>query len=209
MVNPMLHRPVNFLKSALIAGVLAMLPLALVVLVFGWVYGLVAGALAPITAPIRLPLALANLMVVAAIVALSLLLGIAVMTRPGKALFAGLERTLLHPIPGYLSAKDTLALFAGTKKRAAFLSVVLVDLTGHGVLVTGFVTEEHSDGSNTVFVPTSPNPTSGTVYHVPPHALTLTDVPAETALRCVISCGSGADILLAGVRRATPQEPTA
>jgi uncharacterized membrane protein len=204
----MLQRPITFFKSSLVAGLLAMLPLALVVLVFGWVYGLVAGALAPITVPMQLPRALANLIVLTAILALGLLLGIMLKTRPGKAMFAGLERNLLHPIPGYLSAKETLALFTGSKKRATFLSVVLVDLTGHGVLVTGFVTEEHPDGSKTVFVPTSPNPTSGTVYHVPPHALTPTAVPAETALRCVISCGSGADALL-NARQGRSYEPTA
>jgi uncharacterized membrane protein len=194
----MLQRPYAFLRSSLVAGLIALLPLGLIVIFFGWLYSLVSQTLSPITAPMGLPLILANLLVIGAILLMGLILGILLKTKPGKSLFAGLERNLLHPIPGYLPAKETLARFIGERRRVAFLSVALVDITGQNIFVTGFVTEEHEDGSKTVFVPTSPNPTSGTTYHLPSKYVHLSDVPIEMALRSVISCGSGSDLLLKG-----------
>jgi uncharacterized membrane protein len=196
----MLQRPFAFFQSALVAGLLAMMPLALVLLFFGWLYGLLSRVLAPVTGPMNLPVFLADLIVVAVMLGAALILGIALKTKPGIALFAGLERSLLHPVPGYVAAKETLGRLVGGRRRPAFLSVVFVDVTGQGIFVTGFVTEEHADGCRTVFVPTSPNPTSGTVYHVPADKVHPVDVTVESALRCVISCGSGADELMAARR---------
>jgi uncharacterized membrane protein len=195
----MIQRTSEFLKSSLVAGLVALLPLALIVLVFGWIYGLVSAAIAPLTGPLNLPVLFADLLVLGAILGLALLLGIALRTRPGRSLFQVLERHLLHPVPGYLPAKETLARFVGERRRVAFLAVVLVDVTGQGILVTGFVTEEHEDGSRTIFVPTSPNPTSGTVYHVPAGRYRAVGVSVETALRTVIGCGAGSDAVLAAV----------
>lgn len=62
--------------------------------------------------------------------------------------------------------------------------------------MTAFVTEQHVDGSYSVFVPTGPNPTSGNIYHLKKKYVHLVDVSVEDAMRSIISCGAGSGKLL-------------
>ena len=58
--------------------------------------------------------------------------------------------------------------------------VALVEVSG-GALSTAFITDTHADGSCTVFVPASPNPLSGSVYHMKREHVHVVDVPVEVA----------------------------
>ena len=53
------------------------------------------------------------------------------------------------------------------RKSSPFSSVALIQIFQNETLVTGFVTDEHQNGTSSVFVPTGPNPTSGFIYHLP------------------------------------------
>ena len=88
--------------------------------------------------------------------------------------------------PGYSLVKETLSQFLG-KKKQPFSSVVLCDIYGTKALVSAFVTDEHKDGSFTVFVPTGPNPTSGNIFHLPddcvhPGDVSLNDMEGRTTI---------------------------
>jgi uncharacterized membrane protein len=85
-----------------------------------------------------------------------------------------------------------------------FTSVALVNIFGTDTLVTAFITDEHADGSYTVFVPTGPNPTSGFMYHMKRKYVHKVDYPMEEAMRTVISCGSGSRKILDSYRRKSP-----
>jgi uncharacterized membrane protein len=64
------------------------------------------------------------------------------------------------------------------------------------VSVTGIVTARHANGDYTVYVPTAPIPTSGFVYHLAADCVELLPhISVETAMRTVISCGSGSQII--------------
>ena len=83
-----------------------------------------------------------------------------------------------------------MEVLAGPGQKDRYLGVVKVPFgSGH---VLGFVTRrEVLEGRTTltVFVPTSPNPTSGIVLFFPEEAVLPTDMSPESAFARIISLG--------------------
>ena len=105
------------------------------------------------------------------------------------------ESRIFLKIPGYSLIKETVSQFFGNKK-SPFSSVALVQIFGNETLASAFITDEHKDGTRTVFVPTGPNPTSGNIYHLPEDRVHPVDVSVEEAMRSIISCGAGSSTLI-------------
>jgi uncharacterized membrane protein len=119
----------------------------------------------------------------------------------------------LHRIPFvrtiYKTSQDVIkTIFAGKSK--SFKQVVLVPFPNMNTLSIGLVTREHLAGlpqSSTenmvaVFVPTTPNPTSGFLMIFNENDLTYLDMSVEDALKYVISCG----VILNPFRTITKEE---
>ena len=74
-----------------------------------------------------------------------------------------------------------------------FKSVVIVEFPLPGRFTLGFVTGMITTSSNQIFfkvyVPTSPNPTSGYLIFYPEHAVKPAEISVETALQSIISGG--------------------
>jgi uncharacterized membrane protein len=83
------------------------------------------------------------------------------------------------------------------QKSTAFRQVCLVEYPRHGVWTLGFITgttvgevqERTSDEVVNVFLPTTPNPTSGFLLFVPRHDIILLDMSIEDGIKMVISGG--------------------
>jgi uncharacterized membrane protein len=97
----------------------------------------------------------------------------------------------------YGSARQLLDAFSFTGKRA-FSKVVLVEYPRRGLWTFGFVTTEvehrlrDTDGpvaTVPVFLPTTPNPTSGWMMLVPTHDLRIVDMSIEAAVKLIVSGG--------------------
>ena len=160
----------NFLRTTLIGGVVALAPLTLIILLFRWVINLIGRTLTPLVDTILQdpdpnPYFKFALYVISftAIVLFFFIIGLVIRTRYFRFLNRAEDRYLLK-IPGYKLAKETVQQFFG-KNRSFFKEVVLVDIFNSGVLMTGFITDDHGDILS-VFVPTGPNPTSGNIYHL-------------------------------------------
>lgn len=189
----------TFVKTALLGGLVVILPGTIVFAVFAWIYGGVTRLIRPLTAFLVARSSVgefvANLVVIAIIIGLCFALGLVVRTAAGRLLQQTVEARLERFAPGYRLIKDTLLLFLG-RKKSPFSSVALVRVYGGDALTTAFVTEEHPDGSCTVFVPTSPNPTSGLIFHLAAERVHPVDVTVEEAMRSVIACGVGSRSIL-------------
>ena len=109
----------------------------------------------------------------------------------GKAI----EEKFLGKIFGYKIIRETVTQLFGEEKTI-FKGVALVKLFGNETRMTSFITDEHDDGSYTVFIPSGPAPTAGFVYHVTKKQVEIVDVPVEQALRTILSLGSGSKKLL-------------
>ena len=108
--------------------------------------------------------------------------------------------TILNKIPIlrtiYSSAEQLLENFSTNKKSKK--SVVLVQYPRQGIWAVGFATKENTGkiknaiGQDTinVFVPTTPNPTSGFLLMFPKKDIIFLDLTFEEASKFVVSAGS-------------------
>ncbi|MBN2261388.1 MAG: DUF502 domain-containing protein [Prolixibacteraceae bacterium] len=185
----------NFLRTTLIGGLVAILPLSLIIIIFRWIILLIERYLEPLVklfnTNTRISTIIVYIVSVVAIVTLFFFIGLFVKTRVGNLLLKHFEETYFVKIPGYKTAREIVQQFFGGN-RSFFSEVVLVDIFGTGVMMTGFITDyqEHNEYI-TVFVPTGPNPTSGNIYHVPKQRLKRSNIAVDSAIKTIISCGAG------------------
>jgi uncharacterized membrane protein len=95
----------------------------------------------------------------------------------------------------YGAARQLLDAFSFAEKKT-FSKVVLVEYPRKGLWTIGFVTTEKEHGITgqsshavPVFLPTTPNPTSGWLLFVPLDDLIVLDLPMEEAIKLVVSGG--------------------
>ena len=189
----------SFIMTSLLGGVIVILPVAILVAVFGWVFSFTTNLIQPFTdlvvANSDLKEIIADTLVLFVIFVVCFFVGLIVRTRFGKFIYHMIENHLLKIAPGYTLIKETVLQILGNNK-SPFSSVALVQIFGNDTLVTSFITDEHSDGSFSVFVPTGPNPTSGNIYHIKGEHVHPVDVSVEDAMRSIISCGAGSTQLV-------------
>ena len=99
----------------------------------------------------------------------------------------------------YKSIKQVIGSFSFNKKN--FLGAVLIEYPRKGTYALGFVTKEvvkgvkDKDGKNlvegmsAVFVPTTPNPTSGYFLYAKQSELTPLDISVEDSVKILMSAG--------------------
>jgi uncharacterized membrane protein len=133
-------------------------------------------------------------------VALFLTTGFLARNLVGQRLIRSVERVLSR-VPGinkiYKAVRQIRDVFVG-REGAVFQKVCIVEYPRTGVYVVGFVTsEEQGVVQNAidkelcaVFVPTTPNPTSGFLLYVAPAEITEIDIPVEEAMKLIVSGGA-------------------
>jgi uncharacterized membrane protein len=193
----------GFLKRSLIGGLLVILPSAIFIFFFSWFFRFVTDLLEPfasvLTKSYGLPLLVSDLLALLIIIFLCFIIGTIVTTSVGKWVHGNLDIYLERLAPGYRMIREIVNQFFGdddspfTKGQVARVHIFGRDIN---TTCTALVTSEHKDGSYTVFVPTSPNPTSGILYHVPGEYVELRpDIKVDSAMRTIIACGAGSDEL--------------
>ncbi|NQT09777.1 MAG: DUF502 domain-containing protein [Desulfobacteraceae bacterium] len=199
-----MSRMKSLIKTSFLGGLTVILPVAILVFVFKWIFGVVARVIQPLTNLIliksNLREIMADLLALAIIITVCFIVGVIVKTQIGRFIHTSLENSILKFAPGYSLIKETVMQFLG-RKKTPFSSVALVQVFGNETMLTAFVTDEHSDGSYTVFVPTGPNPTSGNIYHLESRFVHQVDVPVEDVMRSIISCGAGSAMLIDAYRK--------
>jgi uncharacterized membrane protein len=192
----------GFLRTSMIGGLVAIMPLTLVILLFRWIFNLIAKYLGPIVKIIETDSQFYTfLLYVVTIVALLLiffLIGIIIRTRIGRFLNRAEDKYLLK-IPGYKLAKETVQQFFG-KNKSFFKEVVLVDPFNSGTLMTGFITDDMGEVIS-VFIPTGPNPTSGNIYHIQKDKLLRTTASVDSGMKSIISCGAGSAEIFQNIQK--------
>jgi uncharacterized membrane protein len=99
----------------------------------------------------------------------------------------------------YNSSKQIIGTFSDNK-RAVHYKVALVGFPNENMRSIGFITgktsgvladaEDNSEEMFCVFVPTTPNPTSGFFIIVPKSRCTILDIPMADAMKMIISGGA-------------------
>jgi uncharacterized membrane protein len=184
-------------KTRIASGLVVLIPLVITVAVIRFVFDFMSGILLPVIDPALADwpaLARAALSVLILLVIVYFLGALAanIVGRRVLALGEGVVLRLPFVKSIYSVSKQVVAAFQGQGTKA-FKSVVFVEFPQPGMRAVGFVTSEmkREDGSvwNTVFVPTTPNPTTGFLQLVPKDSLEQTGYTVEEGIKMVMSLG--------------------
>ena len=114
----------------------------------------------------------------------------------GRYLFSKLEGIILKiPIVNtlYQTIKGITESISSTNKQA-FSKVVLIEYPKEGIWTIALVTGDSKNKEGTKFyhlyLPTTPNPTSGFMLYIPVDKVIETDMTSEEAIKIIISGGS-------------------
>lgn len=188
----------NFLQRYFLTGLLAITPLAITTWILWRFYELISANVRPLVQKVPglggdYPEFFLTLIGVAAFILFITLVGIFTRNIIGKAMLRLLER-LFEKIPvvkSVFSATKQISQVFLQDRRSAFQKVVLFEYPRQGLYSLGFVTNDPpgNDLVN-VFLPTTPNPTSGFMLMVPRDQLRELATPLEEAIKLVISGGA-------------------
>ncbi len=192
-------------RNAFISGALLLAPLIVTVWAFTQIIALVGGTVRPLFFD-RLPAALRDLPflwdVVSTISVIFIVTALGYVSRYvfGKYFVSIGERFMLS-IPGvsavYNTVKQIVETF-GTQNKNLFNQVVLVQFPRPGTWAIGFLTNKAQGEAQaktaeevwTVFIPTSPNPTSGFLLLVPAREITPLEMSVGEGMKMIISGGA-------------------
>ena len=118
----------------------------------------------------------------------------------GRLIVQGLER-LLQTVPFVRTVYNTVKQIVQTfsqQQKAVFQEVVMIEFPRKGVYALGFLTSRaggevqfrtHAEVLN-VFIPTTPNPTSGYLCMIPRQDVTSLDMSVTDGMKLIISGGA-------------------
>ncbi len=177
----------HFTKNIL-AGLVAILPIGGLILTIGYLETSISSA-----GLTRLPFYFPGLGILLVLV-LIYLIGMILTTFIGKWLWNVIDK-LLNNLPALGKLYQTLKqiLGYGEGEDAIFQQTVLVPAQGGTGMEIGLVTNRIKlpDGSESliIFIPGSPNPTSGRLVISKPEMVTLTKIPVNSAFKILVAAG--------------------
>ena len=182
-----------FFKRITFAGLFAIVPLALTFYIIKIIIVFLDQLTAPIMARINLEIPGFGLILTLLII---FALGIFVTNVLGRRLFSWGER-LISSIPLvkniYNTLKQITNAFSGATQTENYQRVIYIQYPRKELWTISFVTGESVDGSGKeyyhIFVPTTPNPTSGVFIIIPKKDAIEADLTVEEGLKAVISGG--------------------
>jgi uncharacterized membrane protein len=210
----MIQKLFSSFRTNLISGVLALAPFAAVFWILAWAWRKLQGLknILPSSLDPRVILGIENrfylwlidwaetLLVLAALTIALAMVGLVSRNILGRRLIELITK-FLNRIPVlstvYSTLQQLLDTFGGGSKGRSFNKVVLIEYPRKGIYTLALVTGERnvnpSTGANerllNIFVPTTPNPTSGFYLTIPATEAKELDMSVEDALKQIISMG--------------------
>ncbi len=192
-----MNQILGYFKTTVIGGFFVILPVALVIFLLMELVGVVLLLTSPVTELLPVEtlggIELATLIAIILILAICFITGLIMRTQIGIRSREFAERIGLNRLPGYTLVKSLTQSFAGAKD-GSIISVAIATIRDGDVLA--FIVEEHDSGDYTVFVPTAPTPTIGTIYFLNQQKVRKLDVPITEAVDCIMHWGIGSKALL-------------
>ncbi len=200
---PAKARLLSRLRNYLFAGIIVTVPIAITVYLTVIIVEFVDDQIVPLIPPIYnpetyLPFSIPGLGILVVLLVL-IFVGFVAANFFGRALIRTGER-VIDRMPIVRTVYNALKQIAETVLRQssnAFRQVVLVEYPRKGVWALAFLTSEAEGEVRrlvdreliSVFLPTTPNPTSGFLLLVPKEDLIMLDMTVEEAAKMIISAG--------------------
>lgn len=184
------------LRNWLVGGFVALAPLALTYYIFVWIFNLLDSALAPALQRWQW----GGIPGIGAAITLLLIIAVGALASNlfGRALLNVVDRIALRmPIvrPVYQTIRQIIDTI--TSQSMAFKQVALIEYPRAGSYAIAFVTGSGTPEINrrtgkkmmNLFIPTTPNPTSGMLILLPEEDVIVLDMSVDAGLKLVISGG--------------------
>lgn len=195
------------IRRTFITGLIILIPLFVTYMLVAFLFDLFTGVGAPVVNRLVDLLGLERriwtkplipVVKVALSLAVIFLLGVIGTNIMGRRMLGAVERFLMRlPVVNtiYGASKQIVESFRTSGRN--FQRVVLVEYPGKGFWMMGFVAAERRDAMKltgtgkilTVFIPTTPNPTSGFLVMVSPEDVVELDYTVEEAFKFIVSSG--------------------
>ncbi|HAS81625.1 MAG TPA: hypothetical protein DCS43_02830 [Verrucomicrobia bacterium] len=184
-------------RSRFVSGLFVLIPLAVTLFVLKVVLSTLESAAMPFVRPLlkTAPQSVLVVMAIVFMVTVIYLIGQIASHIVGQRVIRWGEALLLRlPLikSVYTTSKQVVEIFS-TNSATAFKAVVMVTFPHPDSMAVGFVTGTMLDPTGNVlyrvFVPTTPNPTSGFLVILPLKQINFTDIPVEEGIRMIVSGG--------------------
>lgn len=200
--DPKAHSPARKVRNYMIGGLLIWIPIMITVWVVRFLSGILDSSLV-LLPPSWRPEAVFGTYVPGVGIVLSLVLlfvtGVLVKNLFGGQMVAGLE-SLVRRIPVVGSVYGGAKTFSETvltDKGRSFKQVVMVEFPRKGIYSIGFITSHELEEAQAkteqvvtcVFVPTTPNPTTGFIVLVPRDEVVIMDMTVDEAFKMLLTLG--------------------
>ena len=191
------------LRNRLVTGIIVALPIVATVTLLSWAIRRIDNAVLTLLPSAAEPQTWFGFQIpgFGVVIAIILLIGLGSLTRNilGRSVIRGVETALLRlPVVSgiYNFVKQIVGVFSRNQDEA-FKEVCLIEYPRKGLWAVGFITtdlrgapaDHLADGYACVFVPTTPNPTSGFLLFAKREELTILDMTAEEGAKLIISGG--------------------
>jgi len=189
---------IGYLRRNFLTGLLALAPLAITAWVSWRFYAFISATMRPWVRKVptlheAYPEFFLTLIGVAIFILLITLAGAFTRNLMGIAFFRLVERVVerIPVIKSMYSGTKQIATVFLQDRRTAFKHVAVFEYPRPGLYALGFVTSEGLAGDlASVFLPTTPNPTSGFMLLVPRRELRVVDLPVEEAIKLIVAGGA-------------------
>ncbi len=188
----------RFLQKHFLTGLLAITPLVITSWILWRFYTIISATMRPWLQRIpavteTYPDFLLTIIGVVVFVLLITLVGLFTRNLIGIAFIRVLEKFFeqIPVVKSVFSAVKQIAQVFLQDRRTAFQKVVLFAYPRRGLYSMGFVTRDEPEQTLVnVFLPTTPNPTSGFMLLVPRQELVELSIPVEEAIKLIVSGGA-------------------
>ena len=189
----------KFIRTTLIGGILFLIPLVMVVVVFGKAFQILKIVATPLgkLIPIESVAGFALVEVLTAVVMLlcCLMAGLVARSSWGRNVYGKIDTILLQLIPGYSWVKGVTGEISDEEAEDTF-KPVLVRLDDQYQL--GFEVDRAAEGLVAVYLPSAPDPRSGTLSYVTADRTQPVDVGFKAINMTCKKLGRGSGAMLAG-----------
>lgn len=178
----------RFIKTTLLGGLLVLLPTLIVAAALQKAFGIAVGIVRPVEKALPdatvMGATMPHVTAVLLILVVCFVAGLLAQTGLGQRVARALEQRILDRIPGYALVRSMLS---GTLPTERPVEVALVEM--ESMQCFAFVMERHANGYVTLFVPSAPTPTSGSVFFVEASRVRVIDATIKDTLNCISRLG--------------------
>ncbi len=193
------------IRRKLVAGLLVVFPIFITFIVIKFLFSLIGGILSPVVTKVFIffgssPKSTIDEFVVTSVAFVLTFLALyfigVIATNFFGKLILGFFEAILHKTPIikniYTSSKKIIEIIS-LPSRESFKRVVIVEYPRVGMKAFAFVTGniKTKDGTEltSIFIPTTPNPTSGFLIYLPEKDIIETDMNIEEGMKLIVSGG--------------------